>query len=106
VDTMRVMVKFRFPTESGNAAMKAGRVEKLLPKLLEELKPEAAYFYPSEGMRAGHLILNMDDSKQVLDIGERMWFAIGGDVEMTPVMSAEDLQGAMPHLAGIMQAYG
>jgi hypothetical protein len=103
---MRVMVTFRFPTESGNDALKDGRIGKLLPKILEDLKPEAAYFYSTQGMRAGHFVVNMDDSTQVLDIGERLWFGLRGEVEMTPVMSAEDIQKAMPRIGGIIETYG
>ena len=103
---MRVMVKFRFPTESGNEALKSGRIGKMLPQLLEDLKPEAAYFYSTDGYRSGHFIVNMTDSTQVFDIGERLWLGMGGEVEMTPVMSAEDIQKAMPNLGGIIAKYG
>lgn len=103
---MRVMVKFRFPTESGTEAMKSGRIATLLPQLLEDLKPEAAYFYPDEGLRAGHFIVDMTESSQVLEVGERLWFALGGTVEMTPVMSPEDIQKAMPAGEGIAKKYG
>jgi hypothetical protein len=103
---VRVMVKFRFPTPSGNDMLKAGRLDEVFPKLMEDLKPEAAYFYPDQGMRAGHFILQMEDSSQVLEIGERMWFAFGGDVEMTPVMSAEDIQKGLPSAPGIAERYG
>jgi len=103
---MRIMVTFSFPTESGNEALKQGRVAKLLPQIMEDLKPEAAYFYGVDGMRGGHFIVNMDDSTQIVDVGERLWIALGGEVTMTPVMNAEDLQSAMPRIGGIMETYG
>lgn len=102
---MRVMVKFRFPTESGNAALKSGRIAKVLPQIMEDLKPEAAYFYSENGIRAGHFIVNMTDSTQILEIGERLWFGLGGEVEAVPVMSAEDIQKAMPSIPGIVAKY-
>jgi hypothetical protein len=102
---MRVMVKFRIPTAGGNNDLKAGKLDKVIPQLMEDLKPEAAYFYPDQGLRAGHFIVQMDESSQVLEITERVWYAFGGDVEMTPVMSAEDIQKAIPSAAGIAQKY-
>jgi hypothetical protein len=103
---MRVMVKFRFPTAGGNDALKAGRIDKVLPKIMEDLKPEAAYFYPDEGLRAGHFIVQMKDSSEVLEIGERLWFGLGGTVEMVPVMSAEDIQKGLPSVPGIVSRFG
>ena len=46
---MRIMVKFSFPVEAGNAAIRSGKVEKVFQQLLEDLKPEAGYFYPEGG---------------------------------------------------------
>jgi hypothetical protein len=103
---MRVMVKFRFPTVSGTDALKAGRIDKVLPKIMEDLKPEAAYFYADEGLRAGHFVVQMKDSSQVLEIGERLWIGLGGTVEMVPVMSAEDIQKALPSVPGIVARFG
>jgi hypothetical protein len=91
-----MMVKFRFPTDNGNDLLKGGRMDKILPQIMEDLKPEAAYFYPEEGLRAGHFIVQVDDSSQILEIGERLWLGLGGDVEMVPVMAPEDLQKLFP----------
>ena len=78
----------------------------MLPKLLEDLKPEAAYFYAEDGLRAGHFIVQMKDSTQILEIGERVWFALGGHVEMVPVMNGDDIQKAMPSLPSIVSKFG
>ena len=44
---MRIMVKFWVPAEAGNAAIRNGKLEKVFGQLLEDLKPEAGYFYPA-----------------------------------------------------------
>jgi hypothetical protein len=100
------MVTFRIPTESGNDALKSGRMAKLLPQITEDLKPEAAYFYPDQGPRAGHFIVDMTSSSQLVDIGERLWQALGGHVEIRPVMSAEDLQKGLSAVPGIVAKFG
>ena len=43
---MRMMLKFRFPVETGNEAIRSGKVAKVFERIMEELKPEAAYFFP------------------------------------------------------------
>jgi hypothetical protein len=103
---MRVMVKFRIPTESGTAALKSGRIGQLLPQLLEELKPEAAYFYPEDGLRSGHFIVDASDGKDVLSICERFWFALGGEAQMIPVMTPQDIQSALGSIDEISKKYG
>jgi len=50
---MRVMIKFAFPVDAGNSAARTGKIEKVFQGLVEELKPEAAYFFPEGGERAG-----------------------------------------------------
>ena len=37
---MRIMIKFAFPVEAGNAAIRDGKVEKVFQGILEELKPK------------------------------------------------------------------
>jgi len=92
---MRIMVKFRFTVDEGNEAMRTGRMAQVFQQLAEDLKPEAAYFYPESGERGGHFIVNMQDGAEVAGIAERFFLGLNADVEMTPVMTAEDLQKAL-----------
>jgi hypothetical protein len=102
---MRVMVKFTIPNEGGNEALKDGRIGKMLPQLMEDLKPEAAYFYPHNGLRAGHFVISMTDSSQIVEVAERVWFALRGSVELVPVMNGEDIQKGLPSVPGIVAKY-
>jgi hypothetical protein len=102
---MRIMVKFAFPVDSGNIAIRDGRVEKVLHQIMEELKPEAAYFFPN-GERGGFLVVNMDDSSQIVQIAERFFFGLNARIEMVPVMAAEDLQKGLAAVPDIVQRYG
>jgi len=103
---MRVMIKFAFPVEVGNAAIRDGKVEKVFQGILEELKPEAAYFFPEGGERAGIFVVNMTESSQVAEIGERFFFGLNARIEMVPVMTAEDLRTGLSGIQGIVQRYG
>ena len=58
---MRMMVTFSIPCESGNDIVRSGEIAQVFQKLMEDIKPEAAYMYPRDGQRGGHLIINMTD---------------------------------------------
>ena len=73
---MRIMVKFRFPVDAGNSGVRSGKVEKVFQQIREELKPEAAYFFPEGGERAGLFVMNMQESSQVAEIAERFFFGL------------------------------
>ena len=59
---MRMMIKFSFPVDAGNAAIRTGKVEKVFQQLIEDLKPEAAYFHAVDGNRGGFFVVNMQES--------------------------------------------
>jgi len=71
-----------------------------------ELKPEAAYFFPEGGERAGLFVVDMKESSEVAEIAERLFFGLNARIEMVPVMSGEDLQKGLSGVQGIIQRYG
>jgi hypothetical protein len=73
---MRFMLTFRVPPEVGNAAMKDGRFMSAFQSVVEELKPEAAYFTPVEGARGGYLVVHMDDASQIPAIAEPLFLGL------------------------------
>jgi hypothetical protein len=88
---MRLMMKFAFPVDAGNDAVRSGKAEKVLQGILEELKPEVACFFPEGGERAGLFVVDMNESSQVAEIAEPVLFGLNPKIEMVPVITAEDL---------------
>ena len=103
---MRIMIKFRFPVEAGNSAIRSGKVEQVFQHIIEDLKPEAAYFFPEGGERAGLFVVEMQESSQVAEIAERFFFGLNATIEMVPVMAAEDLQKGLSGVQSIIARYG
>ena len=103
---MRIMLTFRIPMEAGNAMIKDGTIGETLQSILEDLKPEAAYFGDIEGGRGGYLVVNMDDASQIPAISEPLFLGAGATVKAHPVMIPEDLQKAGPDLEQAAQKYG
>jgi hypothetical protein len=56
---MRFLVKVVMDVEAGNRLAKAGKLGPTIQSILEELKPEAAYFLDTDGQRCGLLFLVM-----------------------------------------------
>ena len=40
------MIKFTFPVDAGNDAIRSRKVEKVFKQIAKELKPEAEYVFP------------------------------------------------------------
>jgi hypothetical protein len=103
---MRVMIKFTFPVDTGNDAIRSGKVGKIFKQISQELKPEAAYFFPHGGERGGLIVVDMTASSQVVEVAERFFFGLNAKVEMMPVMALEDLEQGLSSIEGIVQRYG
>ena len=103
---MRIMVKFWVPVEAGNAAIRNGKLEKVFGQLLEDLKPEAGYFYPGDGERSGFFVIDMEDSWRVADTVERFFFGLNARVALTRAMNGEDLHKALSDVTDIVERYG
>ena len=101
---MRVLFKISMPVEAGNAAAKDGF--KAIQSILEQQKPEAAYFVAENGKRTGILIINMKDASEIPAIAEPWFLALNAAIEATPVMTPADLQKAAPAITQAVKTYG
>ncbi len=101
---MRFILKASMPVETGNASAKQGF--KVLPQIIEQLKPEAVYFYAEHGKRTALLILDLADTSQIPAVAEPFFLAMNAAVDLYPVMTPEDLQKAGPAVAKAVEKYG
>jgi hypothetical protein len=97
---MRTMLRWTVPVERGNEAIRDGTLERAMQTLMEQLKPEAAYFMPFDGERAGMMVFDMTDPAQIPQIAEPLFMALDAAVEFTPVMDADDLKRALSQVTG------
>jgi hypothetical protein len=103
--TMRFMFKISFPVEAGNEAAKKDGF-KAIQSILEQQKPEAAYFVAENGKRTGILIINMQDAAEIPAIAEPWFLALNAAIEVTPAMVPADLQKASSAIAQAVKTYG
>ena len=90
--TMRMMLKFTLPVEKGNDAFNDGSLGRVLESLLSKLKPEAAYFGPFEGKRAGMIFFDLAEPSQIVEVVEPLFLNLNATTEITPVMNGDDLR--------------
>ena len=103
---MRFLVKARMDVETANALARAGKLGSTIQSILEELKPEAAYFVADEGQRTAILVINMEDPSELPAVVEPWFLAFNADIEATPAMIAEDLEKAGPAIEQAVKKYG
>jgi hypothetical protein len=93
---MRFMITCRIPVEKGNQLAKAASLHSTIHSIMEELKPEAAYFSEIEGARSGYLVVNIDDASQISAIAETLFLGLGATIQVHRVMTPEELGQATP----------
>src|ERR1700680_2568250 len=93
---MRVMLKASMPVETSNETIRQGNLGKLVKSMLEDLKPEAAYFVAEGGKRTCYIFVNIQDASKIPAIAEPFFLAFNAEVEITPAMNAQDLANAGP----------
>ena len=71
--------------------MRDGSAGRKLKSILDELKPEAAYFTDHNGQRSAVLIVNMADASQIPALAEPWFLAFNASVEFKAAMTPEDL---------------
>lgn len=103
---MRCLLKAEIPVEEGNAGIKDGSLPKALESIIEELKPEAAYFLPLNGKRAAMFFLDLKDPSKIPAVAEPLFLAFNASVEIIPVMKLEDLRKAAPAIKKAVKKYG
>src|SRR5687767_7597477 len=103
---MRFLVKVNIPVEAGNEAAKAGKLGTTIQSILEEQKPEAAYFTDENGQRTAFLFLNMQETSQIPAIAEPWFLALNARIEIHPVMVPEDLAKAGSAIEAAVKKYG
>jgi hypothetical protein len=88
---MRMMMQVTIPHELFNAAVKDGSAGAKMKRILDEQKPEAAYFTAVDGLRCAILIIELADASRIPSFAEPWFLTFGGNIELRPVMTGQDL---------------
>jgi len=102
---MRMMMKVSIPVETGNALAKSGKLGSTLKSILDELKPEAAYFVAIDGVRTGMIFVDLKEPSDLPKAAEPFFLALNAAIEVVPAMVPEDLGKAAPHIEAAAKKY-
>jgi hypothetical protein len=93
---MRCLLKVSIPVDTGNTTIADGTLPRTIESILNEFKPEAAYFAEENGKRTGYVFLDLKDPSQIPAIVEPWFLAFNAHVELHPAMTVDDLKKAAP----------
>jgi hypothetical protein len=94
-----MMLNFTIPVERGNTAISDGMIAKTLENIMTQLKPEAAYFAPTDGKRGGMVFFDLTEPSQIIEVVEPLFLGVNAHTELTPVMTAEDVRKGLSKIA-------
>jgi hypothetical protein len=96
---MRMLLKATMDTERANAAIQDGTMGQAVQEAMQQLNPEAAYFYPEDGKRTAIFIFDMEDPSQLPPLTEPFFQAAAANVRVAPVMNANDLRTGLQQVS-------
>ena len=103
---MRVLLKASLSLDAANQAVRQGKISETIRSILEDQKPEAAYFVAENGKRTAYLFLDIQNASELPAIAEPWFLAFNASVEVTPAMTAQDLANAGPGFERAIKKYG
>jgi hypothetical protein len=86
-----MLLTVSMPHEPFNTLVRKKKAGEILKRILEEIKPESAYFTEQDGTRGAVLVVNVPDPSRVPSFAEPFFLNFNADCRFRVVMSPEDL---------------
>ncbi len=102
---MRCLLKVSIPTEIGNERVMDGSLGRTIESILNDIRPEAAYFAEEQGVRTGFIFCDIKDQSEIPAMAEPWFLAFGARVELHPAMNLSDLKKAAPGFERAIKKY-
>ena len=89
---MRCVLNVTVPTESGNKMIQDPNGIQKLEEYVKMIKPEAAYFYETNGERTFFFAIDLASVDMIPSIAEPLFQAFNARVELHPAMTLDDVK--------------
>jgi hypothetical protein len=86
-----MLMNVEFPLEPFNSAVRDGSAGAKIRKIMEAIKPEAAYFTEQNGKRGGTLVVNVNSPSDIPSLAEPWFLTFHASVQFRVAMTPEDL---------------
>jgi hypothetical protein len=87
---MRMLLKVQVPADGGSQIPEDEWPNKL-KQIMEQLKPEAAYFSPQDGMRTMMIFFDMQEVSMMPVVTKPLFEELDAKVTLSPAMNLDDL---------------
>jgi len=91
---MKMLLRITMPNEPFNSFIKKGTLGNVLDKIMNDLKPEAAYFTLEDGERSVLLIVNINKPGEYVKYAEPFFLEFNASIKYEIAMSPEELKSA------------
>ena len=91
---MKMLLTVEFPHEPFNTLVRTGKAGEVIARILETIKPEAAYFTEQDGKRGGIFVIDVQEPSDIPAFAEPFFLNFQADCKFRIAMSPDDLQKA------------
>jgi hypothetical protein len=102
---MRCLVHATLTNESGNALVRDPNFAERLQTVLGDLRPEAVYFAAADGQRSIYAVCDLASGVDIPRVAEPLWLAFNASVEITPLITMEEMQQVGASIGEATQKY-
>ena len=103
---MRMLLKVTLDTTTANNTVRNGTLGSTIKSILDDLKPEAAYFAEDGGERTGYIFFDLKEPSQIPAVAEPWFLAFNAKVNLRPAMNPGDLAQAAPGIEAAVKKHG
>ena len=96
---VRMLLKFQMDVEAANRSIRDGSWAAAMDRVMQGLQPEAAYFTAMDGKRTGLIVFDLKEPSQIPVIAEPIFMAVNASIELSPVMTLEDVEAGLQEAA-------
>jgi hypothetical protein len=91
---MKMLFSVEFPPEPFNTYVRDGNVGKILSSILDDIKPEAAYFTEQSGKRGALFVVEVAGATDITRIAEPFFLKFKAECKFRILMTPKELAGA------------
>jgi hypothetical protein len=102
---MRMLLKVQYETAAANEGLRSGRIGQNMPTMLEQLKPEAAYFVNNDGKRTAFVVFDLENNAQLVHMVEPFYHLANAEVEVTPAVTLDELRQGIQGVPETLQRF-